>query len=108
MIFVSKEEIGMEKVATAPISLNSRSLPHHPGRIIVAFLEENFEQCVAIVLAFIAALLAITDLAAGKYGSEEIKLVNEKTSDYLWYQSKGIKESLVEGQRDMLQVLLST
>jgi hypothetical protein len=66
----------------------------------------NWEIRFGITLAIFAAALAINDLGAGKFGDDEIKETNEKSSAYMWYQSKGIKESLVEGQRDLIRTLL--
>lgn len=59
-----------------------------------------------LTLAVFAAALAINDLGAGKFGDDELKETNEKASSYMWYQSKGIKESLAEGQRDLIRTLL--
>ncbi|HKH49654.1 MAG TPA: DUF4337 family protein [Thermoanaerobaculia bacterium] len=68
--------------------------------------ERRFEIWCGLVLALFAAALAVTDLGAGKYGDDELIAHNEKNGAYLWYQSKGIKETLVEGQRDTLQALI--
>lgn len=68
--------------------------------------DNRFEVLCGLVLAIFAAVLAITDLGAGKYGDDELIAYNEKSGAYLWYQSKGIKETLVEGQRDTLQALV--
>lgn len=67
---------------------------------------KSFEVICGVLIAVFAAVLAITDLGAGKYGDDELIAHNEKGSAYLWYQSKGIKETLVEGQRDTLQALV--
>src|SRR6185295_18168778 len=67
---------------------------------------KSFETICGVVIAFFAAVLAITDLGAGKYGDDELIAHNEKGGAYLWYQSKGIKETLVEGQRDTLEALV--
>jgi Domain of unknown function (DUF4337) len=69
---------------------------------------KSFEVWCGVVIAFFAAVLAITDLGAGKYGDDELLAHNEKNGAYLWYQSKGIKETLVEGQRDTLQALVAS
>jgi Domain of unknown function (DUF4337) len=68
--------------------------------------ERRFEIWCGLVLALFAAVLAITDLGAGKYGDDELIAHNEKGGAYLWYSSKGIKETLVEGQRDTLKALV--
>jgi len=67
---------------------------------------KHFETWCGVVIALFAAVLAITDLGGGKYGDDELIAHNEKGGAYLWYQSKGIKETLVEGQRDTLQALV--
>ena len=67
----------------------------------------TFEMICGLTLAVLAAILAITDLGAGKYGDDEIIAHNQKANAFDWYQSKGIKQSLVEGQRDMLRLLLN-
>jgi hypothetical protein len=68
--------------------------------------EVNWEIRFGITLAIFAAALAINDLGAGKFGDDEIKETNEKSSAYMWYQAKGIKETQVEGQRDLIRTLL--
>jgi hypothetical protein len=67
---------------------------------------QNWEIRFGLMLAVFAAALAINDLGAGKFGDDEIKETNEKSSAYMWYQSKGIKETLAEGQRDLIQTLV--
>ncbi len=69
---------------------------------------KSFEVWCGVVIALFAAVLSITDLGAGKYGDDELIAQNEKNGAYLWYQSKGIKETLVEGQRDTLQALVAS
>lgn len=68
--------------------------------------KKRFETWCGVAIALFAAVLAITDLGAGKYGDDELIAHNEKGGAYLWYQSKGIKETLVEGQRDTLGALV--
>jgi hypothetical protein len=68
----------------------------------------RFETLCGLTLAILAAVLAITDLGGGKYGDDEIIGHNLKTDAYAWYQSKSIKQSLVEGQRDLVNVLLES
>ncbi len=68
---------------------------------------KRFEMICGVVIALFAAILAVNDLGAGKYGDDELIAHNEKSSGYLWYQSKGIKETQVEGQRDTLKALVA-
>lgn len=69
---------------------------------------KRYEILFGLVVAVFAAVLGINELAGGKYGDDELKLESEKSGAYLWYQSKGIKQSLAEGQRDLLKTLRST
>jgi hypothetical protein len=66
----------------------------------------GFEMICGLTLAVLAAMLAVTDLGAGKYGDDEIIAHNQKANAFQWYQAKGIKQSLVEGQRDMIRIML--
>lgn len=68
--------------------------------------EDNFEIRCGIVIAIFAAVMAVSDMFAGKYGDDEIKFINEKSSAYMWYQSKSIRETVTEGQRDLINTML--
>ncbi|EXI66322.1 MAG: hypothetical protein AW08_02678 [Candidatus Accumulibacter adjunctus] len=68
----------------------------------------TFEVLCGLTLAVLAAVLAINDLGAGKYGDDEIIAHNQKANAFDWFQAKGIKQSLVEGQRDMLRILIES
>lgn len=59
-----------------------------------------------VTLAVFAAVLAICDLGAGKYGDDEILAANEKAAAYSWFQSKSVKQSLIEGEAGMLKALI--
>lgn len=67
----------------------------------------KFEVICGIVIALLAAVLAVNDLGAGKFGDDELIAHNQKNNAYLWYQTKGIKETLVEEQRNTLQALVA-
>ncbi|MBN8452495.1 DUF4337 domain-containing protein [Accumulibacter sp.] len=68
----------------------------------------TFEMLCGLTLAVLAAVLAVNELGAGKYGDDEIIAHNQKANAFDWYQAKGIKQSLVEGQRDILRILLES
>lgn len=67
---------------------------------------KKFEIVSAVLIALFAAVLGITDLVAGKYGDDEILGSNAKASIYSWYQSKSVKQSLIEGQKDLVKSLM--
>lgn len=66
----------------------------------------NFEIKCGIVIAIFAAVMALSDMFAGKYGEDEIKFINEKSSAFMWYQAKSIRETVIEGQRDLINTLI--
>jgi hypothetical protein len=69
---------------------------------------KKLEIYCGLLVAVFAAVLAITDLGGGRYGGDEMIAVNEKSSAYLWYQSKGIKHDLTEGRSELLQSLVTS
>lgn len=69
---------------------------------------ERWEILFGIILAIFAAVLAVCDLGAGKFGDDEKLAANDKASAYLWYQSKGIKQTLVEGQANFMDSMLNS
>ncbi|MEN9529311.1 MAG: hypothetical protein RI932_1184 [Pseudomonadota bacterium] len=66
----------------------------------------HWEAWFGLALSIFAAILALNELGGGKFGDDEIQLGNEKSKAYAWYQSKSIKESLVKGQSDLVEVLI--
>ena len=68
----------------------------------------GFEVLCGLTLAILAAILAITDIGGGRFGDDEIIAHNQKTNSFNWYQAKAVKESLIEGQRDMLKVMMDS
>ena len=73
--------------------------------------EENkgsrLEIYIGLLLAVFAAVLAINDLGAGRYGDDEKIAHNKHTEMYNWFQSKSIKQSLVKGQIELMKTLES-
>jgi hypothetical protein len=69
---------------------------------------KNLELFIGVVIAIFAAVLAINDLGAGRYGDDEMIAHNNQTKMYNWYQAKSIKETLFEGQLDLLSTLEKT
>jgi hypothetical protein len=66
----------------------------------------RLERKIGLTLALFAAVLAVVDLGAGKYGDDEIIGTNEKANLYQWYQSKSIKQSIIEQEAQLLSGLL--
>lgn len=61
-----------------------------------------------LVLSVFAACMAVNDLGAGKYGDDEMIAHNKQAAMYSWYQSKSLKQSIVEGQRDLIVALVES
>jgi hypothetical protein len=66
----------------------------------------HLERKIGLTLALFAAILAVVDLGGGKFGDDEIIGTNEKASLYQWYQSKSIKQSIIEQEVQLLHGLL--
>lgn len=69
---------------------------------------KNMDLAFPLAIAVFAAVLSINDLFAGRFGSDELQLSNSRNNAYQWYQSKGIKETMLEGQLELLQSLLAS
>jgi hypothetical protein len=67
---------------------------------------KRFETITGLTLALFAAVLAVVDLGAGKYGDDEIMGTNEKANLYQWYQSKSIKQSIIEQEASLISALI--
>jgi hypothetical protein len=67
--------------------------------------EKKHELLISILIAVFAAVLAINDLGAGRYGDDEMIAHNKRTEEFNWYQSKSIKQTLKEGQLDLILAL---
>jgi len=63
---------------------------------------DNLEIWLGLFLAIFAAILAVNELGAGKYGADELIAHNKASEQLSWYQSKSIKQSLAEGPRYIL------
>jgi len=74
----------------------------------VSVASERAEAIGGVLIAFFAALMAISQMVNGEL-EEEMMIAHNKVVNYSsWYQSKSIKESLKEGELDYLQTLLNT
>ncbi|MDP5230025.1 MAG: DUF4337 domain-containing protein [Cellulophaga sp.] len=74
----------------------------------VSLASERAEAVGGVLIAFFAALMAISQLVNGEFEEEMMIAHNKQVSYSSWYQSKSIKESLKEGELDYLQALLMT
>jgi hypothetical protein len=68
----------------------------------------KFEMIAGIIIAFFTAILAIAGLAGGSYGQSVLLGNSQKNSAYDWYNTKGIKQMIVEGQKETIESLLAS
>jgi hypothetical protein len=74
--------------------------------VMVSVASERAEALGGILIAFFAALMAISDLTNSNI-EEEMQKCQAKHSNYFsWYQSKSVKQSLQEGQLATLETFI--
>lgn len=74
----------------------------------VSVASERAEAVGGVLIAFFAALMAISQMVNGEL-EEEMMIAHNKVVNYSsWYQSKSIKESLKESELDYLSALLQS
>lgn len=74
----------------------------------VSVASERAEAIGGVLIAFFAALMAISQMVNGEL-EEEMMIAHNKVVNYSsWYQSKSIKESLKESELNYLHSLLSS
>ncbi|MRH99915.1 DUF4337 family protein [Kriegella sp. EG-1] len=74
----------------------------------VSVASEKAEAIGGVLIAFFAALMAISQMINGEF-EEEMMIAHNRVVNYSsWYQSKSIKESLKESELDYLEALLQT
>ena len=73
----------------------------------VSVASEKAEALGGVLIAFFAALMAISQMVNGEL-EEEMMIAHNKVVSYSnWYQSKSVKESLKESELNYLQTLAS-
>jgi len=70
--------------------------------------ERRFESISGIILAIFAAFLAIINLGGNKFDSDKIIGTNEKSNTYALYQSKSLKQDMIENQRDIIDTFIQS
>ena len=82
--------------------------PDHPGAAESELEARTSQQDVVtgLMLALFAASLALCDLGGARFGHEQLLAANEKAQAYASFQAKGVKQSLAEGEADLLKGLL--
>lgn len=63
------------------------------------------EMRIGLVVAFFGTVLAIAGIGSGKFDGDQFVSASEATKAYSWYQSKSIKNTSLEAQKDLLIAL---
>lgn len=71
-------------------------------------IQDRFEMIAGIIIAIFTAILAIAGLAGDSYGQSVLLANTEKADAYDWYNTKGIKQTVTEGQKDVLDSLIAS
>jgi hypothetical protein len=88
--------------------MNNQNNDEDEEKVLVSLASERAEALSGILIAFFAALMAISDLTNGNI-EEEMRIAVSKNSSYFsWYQSKSIKQSLQESHLATLTTFLKT
>jgi hypothetical protein len=66
------------------------------------------EMKIGLFVAFFGAVLAIAGIGGGKYDGDQNMSAAEATKAYAWYQSKSIKNTSLEAQKDLLVALIKS
>jgi uncharacterized protein YcfL len=71
-------------------------------------VEESFQKTLGLTMAAVATVFSIISWAAGKYSSMQSGAEQKVAYMHDWYNAKGIKQRLAEGQRDLLIALMKS
>jgi hypothetical protein len=70
--------------------------------------DDTFQKKLGLTMAMVATIFSIIGWAAGKYSSAQSGAEQKIAYMHDWYNAKGIKQSLSEGQRDLLKALMES
>jgi hypothetical protein len=77
-------------------------------QVLVSVASERAEALGGILIAFFAALMAISDLVNNNIEADKMLAQGKNNSYFSWYQSKSVKQSLQENELTTLEVLMKT
>lgn len=77
-------------------------------QVLVSVASERAEALGGILIAFFAALMAISDLTNNNIEEDKMLAQGKNNNYFSWYQSKSVKQSLQENELSTLEILLKT
>jgi hypothetical protein len=76
-----------------------------PDHVLVTRASERIEAVAGVLIAVFASLLAISDLVGSNYEEEKYKCEIKHNEYFNWYQSKSMKQTMLENQLGFIQLL---
>lgn len=70
-------------------------------------IAKRWEIIVALTLAIFATMFGLNDLASGRYGDDEQIAHKEHISSLNWYQSKSMKQIMVQSRIDLINSMVA-
>lgn len=90
----------LRKETPAPVAAPERNAgPARPG-----FLADRWTQWVALTTTILAVCAAISSLRGGAFSTRVQLATTQETNRWSYYQSKSIKQVVLETERDLLRV----
>ncbi len=83
--------------------MNNQNQPTDDNQVMVSVASERAEALGGVLIAFFAALMAISDLANSNIEEQMSVAINKNSSYFSWYQSKSVKQSLQESHLATLE-----
>jgi Domain of unknown function (DUF4337) len=86
--------------------MNNLEQKHPEEQVLVSVASERAEAYAGVLIAFFAAMMAISDLVNSNVEEEKNKAESKQNSYFSWYQSKSVKQSLQENELSTLEMLI--
>jgi hypothetical protein len=86
--------------------MNNQNQSKDENQVMVSVASERAEALGGVLIAFFAALMAISDLVNSNVEEQMSLAINKNSSYFSWYQSKSVKQSLQESHLATLETFL--
>jgi hypothetical protein len=82
---------------------NQNTPANNEKKVLVSLASERAEALGGVLIAFFAAMMAISDLVNSNIEEQMNLAINKNSSYFSWYQSKSVKQSLQESHLATLE-----
>jgi hypothetical protein len=69
--------------------------------------KENINTFIAVTTLILAVCATLTAFKAGGYGNKMVLTQSQASDQWAYYQAKSIKETTIQSQRDMMELLMT-